>query len=43
MDSEPEKVNSDPYGDGWMVKMKMDNPGDVDQLMDADAYKAMVS
>ncbi|MEO6893406.1 MAG: glycine cleavage system protein GcvH, partial [Ginsengibacter sp.] len=38
LDSEPEKVNSDPYGDGWMVKMKMDNPGDVDQLMDADAY-----
>ena len=43
LDSEPEKVNSDPYGDGWMVKMKMDNPGDVDQLMDADAYEAMVS
>lgn len=43
LDSEPEKVNSDPYGDGWMIKMKMDNPGDVDQLMDAGAYKAMVS
>jgi len=43
LDSEPEKVNSDPYGDGWMVKMKMDNPGDVNQLMDAAAYKAMVS
>lgn len=43
LDSEPEKVNSDPYGDGWMIKMKMDNPGDVNQLMDAGAYKAMVS
>lgn len=43
LDSEPEKVNNDPYGDGWMVKMKMDNPDDVNQLMDAEAYKAMVS
>lgn len=43
LDSEPEKVNTDPYGDGWMVKMKMDNPDDVNQLMDAEAYKAMVS
>lgn len=43
LDSEPEKVNSDPYGEGWMVKMKMDNPDDVNQLMDADAYQAMVS
>ena len=43
LDSEPEKVNTDPYGDGWMVKMKVENPGDVNQLMDAGAYKAMVS
>lgn len=43
LENEPEKVNSDPYGDGWMVKMKMDNPGDINQLMDADAYQAMVS
>ena len=43
LESEPEKVNSDPYGDGWMVKMKMDNPGDINQLMDADAYQEMVS
>ena len=43
LDGEPEKVNSDPYGEGWMVKMKMDNPDDVNQLMDADAYQAMVS
>ncbi|MEO8822879.1 MAG: glycine cleavage system protein GcvH [Ginsengibacter sp.] len=43
LESEPEKVNSDPYGDGWMVKMKMENPDDINQLMDADAYQAMVS
>ncbi|MGN6249056.1 MAG: glycine cleavage system protein GcvH [Ginsengibacter sp.] len=43
LDSEPEKVNSDPYGDGWMVKMKVDNPDDVNGLMDAKAYQAMVS
>jgi len=43
LDSEPEKVNTDPYGDGWMVKMKVENPDDVNQLMDAGAYKAMVS
>ena len=43
LDNEPEKVNSDPYGQGWMVKMKMDNPDDANQLMDADAYQAMVS
>lgn len=43
LESEPEKVNSDPYGEGWMVKMKMDNPGDINQLMDAGAYQALVS
>ncbi len=43
LDSEPEKVNTDPYGDGWMVKMKVNDSGDVNQLMDSDAYQAMVS
>ena len=43
LDSEPEKVNSDPYGEGWMVKMKMNNPEDANQLMDAETYQAMVS
>lgn len=43
LDTEPEKVNSDPYGDGWLVKMKVDNPDDVNRLMDANAYQAMVS
>jgi glycine cleavage system H protein len=39
----PESVNTDPYGAGWMVKMKVNNPADVEALMDAAAYKAMVS
>ena len=34
----PEVVNSDPYGEGWMIRMKPDNVGDIDQLMDAAAY-----
>lgn len=38
----PELVNSDPYGQGWMVKMVVDNPGDVAALLDAAAYEAMV-
>ena len=43
LESEPEKVNTDPYGDGWMVKMKIDNPEDINRLMDADAYQKVVS
>lgn len=43
LDKEPEKVNTDPYGDGWMIKMKVDNPDDVARLMDADAYQKVVA
>jgi glycine cleavage system H protein len=39
--SSPELVNSDPYGEGWMIRMKPDNAGDVDQLMDAAAYASV--
>ncbi|MCX6318371.1 MAG: glycine cleavage system protein GcvH [Bacteroidetes bacterium] len=39
----PESVNSDPYGSGWMIKMTVDNPADVEALMDAEAYKALVA
>ena len=39
----PESVNNDPYGAGWMVKMTVKDPADVDALMDAAAYEAMVS
>ena len=43
LESEPEKVNSDPFGEGWMVKMKVDNIEDVSKLMSAEAYKELVS
>lgn len=39
----PESVNNDPYGEGWMVKMTVNNIADVDALMDAAAYEASVS
>lgn len=38
----PELVNNDPYGEGWMVKMKISNSEDLDRLMDAKAYQQMV-
>lgn len=38
----PELVNNDPYGKGWMIKMKVSNPADVEKLMDATAYQKMV-
>ena len=37
----PELVNSDPYGEGWMVKMQVKNTADIQELMDADAYAAV--
>lgn len=42
LESNPESVNQDPYGNGWMVKMTVDNPADVDGLMNAAAYKELV-
>lgn len=38
----PETVNSDPYGAGWIVKIELSNPSEVDSLMDATAYKASI-
>jgi glycine cleavage system H protein len=38
----PELVNTDPYGKGWMVKMKVDNPSDIGKLLDAAAYGNLV-
>lgn len=42
IESEPEKVNSDPYGEGWIVKVKMSDSAQLDELMDAAAYQEMV-
>ena len=41
--NEPELVNSDPYGEGWMIKMTVTDVAAVDGLMDAAAYEALVS
>ncbi len=42
LESDPETVNSDPYGKGWMIKMKISNPEEVAQLLDDAAYKKLV-
>lgn len=39
----PESVNNDPYGSGWMIKMTVNNPADVEALMDAVAYEAITA
>ena len=39
LNDEPEKVNKDPYGDGWMIKVKMSTPGEVDSLLTAAEYE----
>ncbi|MFP4370180.1 MAG: glycine cleavage system protein GcvH [Bacteroidota bacterium] len=39
----PETINSDPYGDGWIVKIKMSNPAEADTLMDKAAYEATLN
>ena len=39
----PEFVNSDPYGGGWMIKLRLSDPGQVEALMDADAYDALIA
>lgn len=38
----PELVNSDPYGEAWIVRIKMSDPSELDDLMDADAYQAYI-
>ncbi|HTB99512.1 MAG TPA: glycine cleavage system protein GcvH [Ferruginibacter sp.] len=42
LESEPELVNSDPYGKGWMIKLTVANAADIDKLLTAEAYKALV-
>ena len=42
LDGSPETVNSDPYGDGWMVKMAIANPSELDALLSAEAYGELV-
>ena len=42
LEDAPETVNKDPYGEGWMIKIKVDNPAQLDDLMDANAYKELL-
>ena len=42
LNNKPELINSDPYGEGWMIRLKVDNKDEVEALMTADAYAALV-
>ncbi len=39
----PELVNKDPYGEGWMIRMKVSNPAELDELMNAEDYRKMIN
>jgi len=39
----PETVNEDPYGEGWLVRIRLSDPGQVGELLDADAYRAFLA
>ena len=43
LSNSPELVNNDPYGEGWMIKMTVENPADVEALLDAAAYEALIN
>ena len=43
LEDAPEKVNTDPYGEGWLIKMKPANAADLDNLLNAESYKALVN
>lgn len=43
LEDEPELVNSDPYGDGWMIKIKISHPEQIEDLLDAEAYKQSIA
>ena len=42
LESTPEKVNTDPYGDGWMIKIKISNVDEIDSLLSSDSYKELI-
>lgn len=42
LNDSPEAINADPYGDGWMVKVRLSDPSEVESLLDVDAYKALL-
>jgi glycine cleavage system H protein len=42
LESSPDSVNKDPYGQGWMIRVELSNPAELDQLLSASAYKELV-
>jgi glycine cleavage system H protein len=42
LEDNPELINKDPYGEGWMIKIKISDPSELDELMDAEAYQTML-
>ena len=42
LEDEPEKVNTDPYGEGWMIKLKFSDASQIDDLLSAEAYEALI-
>ena len=42
LEDEPEKVNTDPYGDGWMIKIKISDSSQIENLLNADGYKEII-
>ena len=42
LEDAPEKINEDPYGDGWLVKVKLSDPSEADSLMDVEAYRDLL-
>lgn len=43
LEEHPELVNNDPYGEGWMIRVRISDPAEIDALMDAAAYEAMIN
>lgn len=41
LNGEPEKINSDPYGDGWIIKIEVTNPSELEDLLDAEGYQSI--
>lgn len=42
LDSNPELINHDPYGEGWLIKIRLSNPEELNTLMDSDSYKSYI-
>lgn len=43
LDADPARVNTDPYGDGWMIRIRVSDPAQLDGLIDADAYEKQIN